>query len=114
MTIYKTYCFKIKDPNQGKVEKLRKLAGLFRKGLNYCLEMAKQMKPQTSFGLHPHVYTFLRAIGLPSQIALSCRDKAFEAYQSHLVLKELDTVWHRAPHFDAVPGVSIERCGNLK
>jgi len=100
----KTYRFKIKDPNLRKVKSLIQLARSYQRGLNFCLEMAKQKKPKTSFDLHTYVYSHLRKT-LPSQLALSCRDKAFEAYKSHLKLKKTDPVWRRFPHFDRLPAI---------
>lgn len=105
MIVYKTYRFKIKDPNPGKLERLRALARLFRKGLNYGLEMAKQIKPRTAFDLHKAVYARLRRFGLPSQMALSCRDKAFEAYRSHAQLKKKDSLWRRFPHVNHLAAI---------
>lgn len=85
---YRTYRFKAYAPNSGKVLKLRSFAsGMWRKALNFCLEMAKQTRPASSFDLHPHVYDRIRGFGLPSQLACDCRDKAFEAYASHMALK---------------------------
>lgn len=106
MRIHKTYRFKVKDPNPGKVTRLRTFAaGLWRKGLNFCLEMAKQHRPRHRFDLHRHVYEALRRFGLPSHLAEDCRDKAFEAYSSHMQLKRKEGVWRRFPHFDGLPAI---------
>jgi len=105
-TSLRTYRFKIKNPNPSKVEALKSLAALYSKGLNYCLESAKQTRPKHAFDLHKPVYGFLRKIGLPSQIALSCRDRAYEAYKSHLARKTYP-VWHKFPHFDNLPAVRL-------
>ena len=45
MRTYTTYRFKVFDPNPGKVARLRTFAcGLWCKGLNFCLEMARQLR----------------------------------------------------------------------
>lgn len=104
--LYRTYRFKVHDPNPGKVRELRSFAsGVWRKGLNFCLEVAKQTRPTSSFGLHPHVYARMRGFGLPSQHACDCRDKAFEAYASHRTLKRTGGGSRRFPHFDGTPAV---------
>jgi putative transposase len=104
--LYRTYRFKVHDPNPGKALRLRGFAsGVWRKGLNFCLEVAKQTRPDSSFDLHPHVYNRIRGFGLPSQHACDCRDKAFEAYASHRTLKRMGGVWRRFPHFGGAPAV---------
>ncbi len=106
MRLYSAYPFKALDPNPGKVTGLRAFAcGPWRKGLNFCLEMAKQSRPAHRFDLHPHVYSRLRSFGLPSQLACDCRDKAFETYASHRALKGTGGVWRRFPHFNGAPAI---------
>ena len=104
MKITKTYKFKIKDPNPGKVESLLRLASCYRRGLNFCLEMAKEKKLKDPSDLHPYVYSHLRKT-LPSQLALSCRDKALEVYKSYLELKRDDSVHRKFPHFNKLPAI---------
>jgi len=106
VTVHTTYRFKVVDPNPGKVARLRAFAsGLWRRGLNFCLEMAKQLRPAGSFDLHPAVYRFLRSLGLPAQLACDCRDKAFEAYSSHRSNKRRGGVQRRFPHFAGTPAI---------
>ncbi len=84
MQSIRTYCFKVADPNPGKVAVLRRLAsGRWRKGLHFALEMAKAHRPNSAFALHPWVYRDLRRFGLDAQLACACRDKAFETWHAH-------------------------------
>src|SRR5579883_1828660 len=54
---YATYSFKVKRPNPGKVRHLLAfMAGPWRRGLNFCVEQAKQHRPRRAFDLHPFVY----------------------------------------------------------
>lgn len=104
----KTYRFKIKDPNPGKIAVLRYLAaGPWRKELNFAVEMAKGHRPGTAYDLHPFIYTDLRLFGLSSQLACACRDRAFEAYQSHQELQKSDPGRHWFPHFDGVTAIRL-------
>ena len=116
MKLYKTYRFKIKDPNHGKVVALRALAGgSWRRGLNYVLEMAKEMarkckqkdKPFSAYDLHPWVYRTLRRLGLSADLACACRDKAFEAYKSHQELRQTDPGRRAFPHFEGTPALRL-------
>ncbi len=75
MRSIRTYRFKVKDPNPGKVAALRALtSGRWRKGLHFALEMAKAHRPTSAFALHPWVYRDLRRFGLDAQLACACRD----------------------------------------
>ena len=51
------------------------------------------------------MYRFLRSLGLPAQLAIDCRDKAFETYASHMGLKRTGRVWRRFPHLDGAPAI---------
>ena len=45
---------------------------LYKQGLQYCIENAWNLRIKDNFKLHPFVYSELRKIGLPSQLAISC------------------------------------------
>lgn len=45
---------------------------LYKKGLQYCANVAWGMKIRNNIQLHPFVYQDLRNIGLPSQLAVAC------------------------------------------
>jgi len=106
MRTLRTDRFKIARANCGKKTALRALAaGPWRKGLNFALEMAKELTPTSAYDLHASPYRALRRFGLPAQLACACRDKAFEAYRSHQELRESDPGRRRFPHFVGVPAI---------
>ncbi len=106
MQSIRTYRFKVKDPNVGKVAALRRLAaGPWRKGLHFALEMAKEHRPTSAFDLHPWVYRDLRHFGLDAQLACACRDKAFEAWHAYQRLRAAHPGRGGFPHFGTRPAL---------
>ncbi len=106
MQSIRTYCFKVADPNPGKVAALRRLAsGRWRKGLHFALEMAKAHRPTSAFALHPWVYRDLRRFGLDAQLACACRDKAFEAWTAHQRRQAEQPGRGGFPHFGEHPAL---------
>ncbi len=102
----RTYRFKVKDPNVGKVAALRRLAsGRWRKGLHFALEMAKEHRPTSAFALHPWVYRDLRHFGLDAQLACACRDKAFETWHAYQRLRAEHPRRGGFPHFGERPAL---------
>ena len=49
---------------------------LYKQGLQYCIENGWKLRIKNNIKLHPFVYTSLRRIGLPSQLAISCIKQA--------------------------------------
>ena len=45
---------------------------LYKQGLQYCIENGWELRIKNNIQLHPFVYSELRKIGLPSQLAISC------------------------------------------
>jgi len=45
---------------------------LYKQGLQYCVTNGRVLGINNNVKLHPHVYSELRNIGLPSQLAVSC------------------------------------------
>lgn len=45
---------------------------LYKQGLQYCIENGRNLGIKNNVKLHPFVYSSLRQIGLPSQLAVSC------------------------------------------
>ncbi len=116
MQSIRTYCFKVKDPNPGKVAALRCLAsGRWRKGLHFALEMAKAHRPGSAFALHPWVYRDLRHFGLNAQLACACRDKAYEAWHAYQHLRAEHPGRGGFPHFGERPAIrlNLPRSGRL-
>lgn len=105
---YVTYSFKVKRPNPGKVRHLLAfMAGPWRRGLNFCVEQAKQHRPRRAFDLHPFVYLHLRErLGLGAQLAEACRDTAYEAYASHRARRR-DGGRGRVPHWAGLPALRL-------
>src|SRR5579875_1865884 len=105
---YVTYTFKVKRPNPGKVRRLVAfMAGPWRRGLNFCVEQAKQHRPRHAFDLHAFVsHPLRRGCGLPSQVAEACRDTAYEAYASHQSRRK-NGGRGRFPHWTGVPALRL-------
>lgn len=104
-----TCVFKGKDPNPGKVRRVRRLmGGLRRRGLNGCAEQAKQHRRADAWALHRGVYRHLRGtFGLGARIAEACRDTAYEAYASHRALRQDGRV-RIVPHWRGVPAPRLD------
>lgn len=49
---------------------------LYKQGLQYCIENGWELRIKNNIKLHPFVYSELRKIGLPSQLAVSCIKQA--------------------------------------
>ncbi len=49
---------------------------IYKKGLQFCIDKAWKLKIRNNVKLHPFVYTDLRTIGLPSQLAIACIKQA--------------------------------------
>lgn len=45
---------------------------LYKKGLQHCIDVSWEMKIRNNIQLHPFVYSELRQMGFPSQLAISC------------------------------------------
>jgi IS605 OrfB family transposase len=71
------------------------------------MEQAKQHQPHHAFELHGFVYRYLRdSLGLPSQVAEACRDKAYETYASHKVRRR-DGGTGAFPHWAGLPALRL-------
>ncbi len=105
---YTTYSFKVKTPNPGKVRRLLGLmSGPWRRGLNFCVEQAKQHRPGDAWALHRFVYRHLRGpVGLGAQLAEACRDKAYEAYASYREQRKGGCA-RGFPHWNGVPPLRL-------
>src|SRR3990167_474936 len=49
---------------------------IYQKGMQLCINKAWEMKIRNNIKLHPFVYSDLRTLGLPSQLAISCIKQA--------------------------------------
>ena len=48
------------------------IIAIYKKGMQICIDKAWEMKIRNNVKLHPFVYSELRTLGLPSQLAVSC------------------------------------------
>ncbi len=78
---------------------------VYKRGLQFCIDKAWEMKIRNNIKLHPFVYRELREIGLPSQLAVRC------IKQSCGMVKRVKT----KPHIENVSiGYNFPRSASMK